>query len=119
LLVGVDTSGSMDGLSLDRIARELGRLAPHARLTIAECDAAVHRVYRLTARPQAFIGGGDTDFAPVFDEARGDGAFEGLVYFTDGKGRMPDVRRSLPTLWVVTHDDPFEPDFGSVVRMPW
>ena len=118
LLVAIDTSGSMTGDVLDRVASEVRRLAAHARLTIVECDAAVHRVYPLGARVGPFVGGGDTDFGPVFDEARDPRAFEGLVYFTDGKGTMPDAPPALPMLWALTHDDPFLASWGSIVRLP-
>lgn len=118
LLVGIDTSGSMTGDVLDRVAREVGRLAAHARLTIVECDAAVHRVYPFAPRLGPFVGGGDTDFAPVFDEARGGRRFEGLVYFTDGRGHLPEVPPSLPVLWALTHEDPFLADWGAIVRIP-
>jgi predicted metal-dependent peptidase len=116
LLVGIDTSGSMTGDTLDRVAREVGRLARYARLTIAECDAAVHRVYPLGQSLGPFTGGGDTEFAPVFDEARG-AQFEGIVYFTDGRGPLPD-RGAIPVLWAITHEDPFLADFGAIVRIP-
>lgn len=118
LLVAVDTSGSMSGDALDRCARELPRLARCARVVVAEADAAVHRVGPAHAQPGAFLGGGDTDFAPVFDEARARGHLDGVVYFTDGRGAMPEVPPGLPVLWVLTHDGPFEPDWGSVVRLP-
>ncbi len=118
LLAAIDTSGSMTGELLDRIAHEVGRLARHARLTIVECDAAVHRVYPLGARLGPIVGGGDTDFAPVFDELRGAHPYQGVVYFTDGKGNMPPIPPAVPTLWVLTNEDPFLPDFGSIVRLP-
>lgn len=118
LLVGIDTSGSMSGDILDRVAREVRRLAAHARLTIVECDAAVHRIYPFGARLGPFVGGGDTDFAPVFGEARDIQRYEGLVYFTDGKGAMPAAPPSLPLLWALTHEDPFLADWGTIVRLP-
>jgi hypothetical protein len=115
LLVGIDTSGSMTGDVLDRVAREVRRLAQHARLTIVECDAAVHRVYPLGARLGPLVGGGDTDLAPVFDEATP--RFEGVVYFTDGRGPLPALPPATPTLWAITHGDPFLADFGAIVRI--
>ncbi len=118
LLVAIDTSGSMSGATLDGVVHEVGELARLAQLTIVECDAAVHRVRPLAARLGTLIGGGDTDFAPVFAEAleHAEGVV-GVVYFTDGRGQMPPAPPSLPTLWVLTHDDPFVADFGSIVRM--
>jgi hypothetical protein len=29
-----------------------------------------------------------------------------------------DAAPHVPTLWAVTHDDPFLPDFGPIVRLP-
>jgi predicted metal-dependent peptidase len=116
LLVGVDTSGSMNIDALSAVADEIVHLSRHARLTIVECDAAVHRTYALTRRLGPFVGGGDTDFAPVFDAAQRS-RYDGVVYFTDGKGAMPETLPALPTLWAVPHDDPFDATFGSVVRL--
>jgi predicted metal-dependent peptidase len=107
----------MTGDVLDRVAREVRRLAAHARLTIVECDAAVHRVYPFATPLGPFVGGGDTDFAPVFDEAH-PRRFEGVVYFTDGRGTLPDIRPTLPVLWALTHEDPFLAEWGSLVRLP-
>jgi predicted metal-dependent peptidase len=117
LLVGIDTSGSMSGEALGRVAREVQRLARYATLTLAECDAAIHRIYPMAGTLGPFIGGGDTNFVPVFDEARATRRLEGMVYFTDGKGNLPKTAPSLPTLWVLTHGDPFYPTWGKVVRM--
>ena len=116
LLVGIDTSGSMNIDTLSRVSGEIQHLAQHARLTIVECDAAVHRVYPLAGPLGPFTGGGDTDFAPVFETSNA-ARFDGLVYFTDGKGQMPDGTPALRTLWVITHDSPFDPPFGSLVRL--
>ena len=118
LLVGIDTSGSMNVDRLGRVAHEVRRLARHARLTIAECDAALQRVYALPPRLGPFVGGGDTDFVPVFDEAHARGTrFEGLVYFTDGKGDLPPEPPSIATLWVLTNEDPFDCPWGATMRL--
>jgi len=118
LLAAVDTSGSMSGDALDRCAREVTRLARYARVLVAECDAAVHRVRPAGPRIQSFLGGGDTDFAPVFAEAMGRGGVDGVVYFTDGRGALPAMPPDLPVLWVITHDDPATLPWGAVVRLP-
>ncbi len=118
LLVGIDTSGSMGGEALGRVAREIQRLARYATLTLAECDAAIHRIYSLAGPLGPFIGGGDTNFVPVFDEARATRRFEGLIYFTDGKGNLPKTAPAVPTLWAMTHGDPFYPKWGRVMVLP-
>ncbi|MFO0627622.1 MAG: VWA-like domain-containing protein [Polyangiales bacterium] len=118
ILAAVDTSGSMSGDALDRCAREVARLARHARVLVAECDAAVHRVRPAGPQIQSLLGGGDTDFSPVFAEARARGGVDGVVYFTDGRGALPDVPPGLAVLWVITHDDPVDLPWGTVVRLP-
>ncbi|MCA8956164.1 MAG: hypothetical protein KDC87_08820, partial [Planctomycetes bacterium] len=118
LLVGVDTSGSMPEETLGRVVEEVGRLAAHARLTLAECDAVLHRVYPLAAPPDELIGGGDTDFAPVFAEAaRAAHRYEGVVYFTDGRGLVPAAPPPIPTLWVLVGDAEPPCAWGVVVRL--
>ncbi len=116
LLVGIDTSGSMTGEVLDRVTREVRRLAAHARVTIVECDAAAHAVYPFARPLGPFRGGGDTDFGPVFDEAQR-ARVEGVVYFTDGRGAIPEAPPSMPVLWAITHDGPFLADWGTIVRV--
>jgi predicted metal-dependent peptidase len=117
ILAAVDTSGSMSGDALDRCAREVARLARHARVLVAECDAAVHRVRPAGPQIQSLLGGGDTDFAPAFAEAQARGGIDGVVYFTDGRGALPAMPPGLPALWVITHDDPVDLPWGSVVRL--
>ncbi len=87
-------------------------------MLVAECDAAVHRVRPAGPQIQSLLGGGDTDFAPVFAEAQARGAIDGVVYFTDGRGALPAMPSALPVLWVITHDDPVDLPWGSVVRLP-
>lgn len=118
ILAAVDTSGSMSGDALDRCAREVARLARHARVLVAECDAAVHRVRPVGPQMQSWLGGGDTDFSPVFAEARARGGVDGVVYFTDGRGALPALPPGLPVLWVITHDDPVDLPWGAVMRLP-
>jgi len=108
----------MTGVTLDHVARELRRLAAFARLTIIECDAVVHRVYPFAGKLGPFIGDGDTDFGPLFHEADLHRDAEGLVLFTDGKGQIPVSAPAIPTLWVLTHNDPFRANWGSIARMP-
>lgn len=50
-----------------------------------------------------FLGGGKgTDFNPVFDYiATQDCACDVLIYFTDAKGRFPNVIPNYPVMWLV------------------
>lgn len=60
-----------------------------------------------------FLGGGGTDFIPVFDKLEEEGMYDGLVIITDGYGSFPEVS-NIKTIWVMTTD--VEPPFGSICR---
>jgi predicted metal-dependent peptidase len=109
----IDTSGSMGEAEIgqahaeiDAIRRQFG-----CPVYVVDCDAAVHSgrwvsPYQSLPLP---IGGGGTDFRPVFahlDEARV--AVDVVVYLTDGMGTFGDDP-GTPTIWVMTTD----------VRPPW
>ncbi len=116
LLVGLDTSASMDAEAMSLALAEIRRLARHADPTIVEVDAAVHRVHR-DLHVEIVTGGGDTDFHPLFALA-GSSTADGIVYFTDGVGDWPAQPPSLPVLWVLVGDGPFDCPWGTVVRLP-
>ncbi len=118
LLVGVDTSASMSVEVLAHIHQELQVLARYAQVTVAECDAAVQRVYPLRATEE-MLGGGDTNFHPLFALSdSGRRTFDGILYFTDGKGAWPAAAPALPVLWVLTNNHAFDCPWGTVVRLP-
>lgn len=118
LLVVIDTSGSMAQRDLDEIARQIRLMTHHALFSVAECDAAVHRVYGFPGRIEAVMGRGGTDLRPVFDEAfRRQHRVEGVVYFTDGDGPFLPQDPGVPTLWVLTSGEPFACPWGQRVRM--
>lgn len=117
LLVGLDTSASMTADVLGACAAELPRLRNLADLTIAEVDAAVHRVYR-RGEPGPVFGGGDTDFHPLFRLLQERRDFDAVVYFTDGAGAWPTTPPAVPVLWVLTSSFAFDCPWGTVVRLP-
>jgi predicted metal-dependent peptidase len=118
LMAVLDTSGSMTVDVLGRIIDELEALRRHARIDVLEADAVVHRTYPLRSRPLRATGGGDTDFGPALAEVGRRRDIDGVLYFTDGRGVMPTAAPRVPLLWVLTHDEPFEPPLGTVVRLP-
>lgn len=117
LLIGLDTSASMAADVLGACAAELPRLRSLADLTIAEVDAAVHRVYR-RGEPDVVVGGGDTDFHPLFRLLQERRDFDAVVYFTDGAGAWPSTPPGVPVLWVLTSRFAFDCPWGTVVRLP-
>lgn len=112
LLVAIDTSLSMTKAELEEIARQLAVLSEHARITIAECDAAVARIYPFDGRIDNVVGRGGTDLRAVFaPSVLGAHDIDGVVYFTDGDGPYPLEPAPVPTLWILT-----KPMF---FRCPW
>lgn len=113
LLVAIDTSLSMTRAELEEIARQLVVVSERAHLTIAECDAAVQRVYPFAGRLDHVAGRGGTDLRPVFaPEVLGESDIDGVVYFTDGNGPTPHEPPLVPTLWVLTKPDAFVCPWG-------
>jgi predicted metal-dependent peptidase len=113
ILVALDTSLSMTSLELGEIGRQLSELAEHATLTIAECDVEVTRVYPFEGTLASVAGRGGTDLRPVFArEVLGAAKAEGVIYFTDGEGPLPDAPAPVPTLWILTKPHEFACPWG-------
>jgi len=118
VLVAIDTSLSMTRAELAEIARHLARMAEHARLTVAECDAEIARVYPFSGTLTDVAGRGGTDLRPVFAPAfLGAQKVEGVVYFTDGEGPYPATAPPVPVLWVLTKAGPFACPWGEKARL--
>ncbi len=108
--VAVDTSGSIDGQTINDFLGEVQgilRAYPHVRCELYYADAAIYGPYSLTPDSQlpAPVGGGGTDFRPFFEvvQAFRDPYQETVcVYLTDGFGTFPQEPPDLATLWVVT-----------------
>jgi predicted metal-dependent peptidase len=118
VLAVIDTSASMGPEALSAIARELERMAPHARVIVCECDTEVMRVYPFTGRIDAVMGRGGTDLRPPFDPSllAREGA-DAVVYFTDGEGPWHPSAPGIPTLWVLTQDVAFACPWGERAKL--
>jgi predicted metal-dependent peptidase len=122
LLVAIDTSLSMTGRELAEVSRQLVGLAEHARITVAECDAAIARVYPFEGAVAEMAGRGGTDLRPVFEPGfLGRMKVDGVIYFTDGEGPFPEAAPNLltgsrlgalPVLWVLTKPVTFRCAWG-------
>ena len=67
VLVAIDTSASMLKSDLEEVARQLAVLGEIARITVAECDVEVTRVYAFDGTLPNVFGRGGTDLRPVFE----------------------------------------------------
>ncbi len=118
LVFAIDTSGSIGDKEFQVFISEIvgcvnqfgGKVKGH----LIYCDADIHKegVYDLEDVAKSIpVGGGGTDFRPVFDWISDnlDDDCAGLVYLTDGYGMYPSKAPNYPTLWVLTneYDVPF------------
>lgn len=116
IVVAIDTSGSIDEGMLSGFASELTAIASMCRpeqVHVVYCDAAVARVDTFERDEPVMlkpVGGGGTDFRPVFDWVTEQGLQPAcLVYLTDAEGRFPDAAPEYPVLWVVTRQGALVP----------
>jgi predicted metal-dependent peptidase len=121
IAIAVDTSGSIDAITLAQFAGEMQSIIDDMQpssVDVLYCDAHVHRVDtfergdHLDMHPS---GGGGTSFAPVFahyDNDQNDPPVV-LVYFTDMYGDFPEAS-DYPVIWASTSSVEVAP-FGDVV----
>lgn len=125
VLLAVDTSGSITQALLATFLGEVRQIAatyPELDLELAWFDAALHGPWPLHRHlSRSPVGGGGTDFRPVFEHAatrHGHQRYLAVVVLTDGYGTFPRDRSPLPVLWVVPAGgrSSSEFPFGEVVR---
>ena len=103
ILVAIDTSGSLSEKELADFFSEIHHIyRAGAGITILECDAAIHRVYKYNGKFDGKVhGGGGTDFAPVieyYNERRKE--FTTLVFFIDGYASLNNFKVKKSMIWV-------------------
>lgn len=121
--VAVDTSGSIDQVTLDQFFAEINAVAAELRpssVTVIYCDARVGRIDRFESDDQIVphpVGGGGTAFAPALDAAeRLDETPVCLIYLTDLDGSHRALAPEMPILWATTRDGGTVP-YGEVVSL--
>jgi predicted metal-dependent peptidase len=109
IVVAVDTSGSIHGALLDALFAEVKAINEDAspeRLHIVWCDAAVQNVQTFERGEEIVpnpVGGGGTDFRPVFNWIKEqDIEPQALIYLTDMYGTFPAEAPSYPVIWAKT-----------------
>lgn len=120
MIIAVDTSGSIGDRELALFAGYLNAVLQEVKplkVHVVYADAEVNQVeeflpenYPVTLKA---VGGGGTDFAPVFDWALAQGIQPAcLVYLTDLYGSFPPYEPGYPVLWMTL--DEREAPFGEV-----
>ncbi len=116
IVVAIDVSGSIDQDELNEFIAEVDALKSQvrARVTFLTCDSKItgdspwiFEAWEYCHLPDRFIGGGSTDFNPVFDWVEmNDLRPDLLVYFTDAEGKFPATEANYPVIWLVKGKKP-------------
>lgn len=109
LVIGIDTSGSIDAELLATFGAELTAILHESkpeRVHVVYCDAAVNHTDEFTPDDAEIKlkphGGGGTLFQPVFDWVAERGIQpKALIYFTDTYSADTPVEPDYPVLWCV------------------
>ena len=104
ILVGVDTSGSVNNEELKEFMSELCHMHKTGhKITVAQCDTQIGSIEVFNPKKDWEIHGrGGTSFQPVIDHYNEKkGQYTALIYLTDGEAYTPD---DCPknALWVLS-----------------
>ena len=104
ILVGVDTSGSVNTEELKEFFNELAHMHKTGhKITVAQCDTRLGSIKEFNPKKDWEIHGrGGTSFQPVIDHYNENkGSYMALIYLTDGEAYPPaDCPKN--TLWVLS-----------------
>jgi predicted metal-dependent peptidase len=116
VVLALDVSGSVHQDELNEFVAEIDSLKSQvkARVTFLTCDAKitgdspwVFEAWEYCQLPERIIGGGGTNFNPVFDWVeQNDMRPDLLVYFTDAEGKFPEAEAPYPVIWLVKGKQP-------------
>jgi len=111
VIVALDTSGSVTRDELQEFLSEIDALKAQVRadVTLHACDDKLdvsgpwhYAMWEAMSLPESILGGGGTDFRPVFEwAAKEQRNPDLLVYFTDAEGQFPAEEPSFPVVWLV------------------
>lgn len=120
ILVGVDTSGSVNNDELKEFMSELYHMHKTGhKITVAQCDTSLNSVKEFNPKHDWEIHGrGGTDFQPVIDHFNENkGQYTALIYLTDGEAYAP---KNCPknTLWVLSSISDMNDELpGKVIKL--
>lgn len=121
MVIALDTSGSVASV-LDEFGstvKDIVAAVRPQRVHVIYCDAEINRV-DVFERGQALnleaVGGGGTDFRPVFDYIKNNSINPACtLYLTDMYGSFPQEAPQYPVLWCATSD--VRGPFGDTLRI--
>lgn len=111
IIVALDTSGSISDSEIAEFVAEIDAIKSimRAQITLHTCDSSLnsdgpwlYEAWDEFKVPEKIVGGGGTNFKPVFEWAeQRDMQPSLLVYFTDAEGAFPEQEPSFPVLWLI------------------
>lgn len=123
IIVGVDTSGSIDDSALAAFGAELQDVLDSGAadcVTVVYCDTRIQGVAEYEAGQRIKLdspGGGGTKFSPVMDWTREHGTDAAcLVYFTDLDCHDFGTEPGIPVMWA-NWNRPRPAPFGEIVQL--
>jgi predicted metal-dependent peptidase len=123
VVLGIDVSGSIADADLQMFASEAQAILDEGaveNLVAVYCNTHITKVERYTNGDKLSlkaVGGGGTDFAPVFEWARkNEPDATAIVYLTDLEGPCRVPPPDCPVLWVATGREQRVP-FGDVIPL--
>ena len=120
ILVGVDTSGSVNNDELKEFFSELAHMCKTGhKISVAQCDTKLRTVEEFNPKKDWEIHGrGGTSFQPVIDHYNEKkGSYTALIYLTDGEAYAPD---DCPknTLWCLSSISEMNDELpGQVIKL--
>tara|TARA_R110000782_G_scaffold50974_1_gene110113 strand:+ start:3670 stop:4830 length:1161 start_codon:yes stop_codon:yes gene_type:complete len=119
ILVGVDTSGSVNNSELQEFFSELAHMSKTGhKISVAQCDTSLRTVEEFNPKKDWEIHGrGGTSFQPVIDHYNEKGSYTALIYLTDGEAYNPD---NCPknTLWCLSSISEMNDELpGQVIKL--
>ena len=119
ILVGIDTSGSVNTEELKEFFNELCHMSKTGhKISVAQCDSSLRTVEEFNPKKDWSIHGrGGTSFQPVIDHYNQKGSYTALVYLTDGEAYAPsDCPKN--TLWVLSSISTMNDELpGKVIKL--
>ena len=119
ILVGVDTSGSVNNDELQEFFSELAHMSKTGhKISVAQCDTRLRTVEEFNPKKDWEIHGrGGTSFQPVIDHYNEKGSNTAIIYLTDGEAYAPD---NCPnnTLWCLSSISDMNDELpGQVIKL--
>ena len=121
IILAFDTSGSINEENLKLFLNETQNIIQsinNLELIVIDCDSKIQKISNYKSGENVldhiFLGGGGTDFRPVFQYAE---SIEPnlVIYFTDGDGVIPTDNYQFDTIWMIINDNKMP--FGNVINM--